>query len=371
MLKYNKISKLIMACSFLLSGVCGAQVIGYGSADSVLPAKNQEAFYTGFELGLKEMIGEKSVKELLAVEQVSSGSPIGAIKSVKMLLDKKVKMFVGFPTSHEALQAAKLTSADQYLTIFPSAGHTALAEFGSTVFTTGISVRSSIAETLKMFKNRFKNQKGIFIYNPQAVFSVNQKNEIEKNVAVERDQSIKFDFAALDAALKIDEAMLSRLKKREYQYIFLTPYADESAAVLSQLNAEKIDLPIVSNSSWTSGDIEFIRRVISEKKAPIITGADWVPGIETSKYFEKQFQKKYGTAPSAESASGYDLGIIAGTVIKRAKNNYAKESLVKAFHQDLCFTNTTVGKICFPEKGGHGSKPVIFMQLTTTGLKKL
>ncbi len=93
--------------------------------------------------------------------------------------------------------------------------------------------------------------------------------------------------------------------------------------------------------------------------------------MDVSKYFETLFKKKYGTKPNSESAGGYDLGIVTGTVIQRANGKYSKESLVKAFHSNRCFEKTTVGKVCFPEKGGHASKPIIFMHLTKSGLKQL
>ncbi len=243
-----------------------------------MPAKNQEAFFSGFELGVKEILGEKKTKEVLTVEQIVNGSPTSSLKSLKTLKDRNVKIIVGFPTSHEAVQVAKTTFQDGFLTIFASAGHSSLSEFGPTVFTTGESMKAYVADTSNLIQNRFKDQNGIFIYNLQSLFSMNQKNEFEKYFLESKENKISVDFVSLNADLKLDPAHVVQLKKGKYQYMFLSSYADESAGILNQLDTEKIDIPIISNSSWTTGDIELIRRIISEKKAPIITSAVWVPG---------------------------------------------------------------------------------------------
>ena len=370
MRKYILLSIIFVIC-LITNDYLEAHVIGYGYANSVLPAKNQEAFYTGFELGLKEILGDKDALKLLATEQVLNGSPTGAIKALKSLLDKGVRMIVGFPTSHEAVQVAKLTSKEGYLTVFASAGHSSLAEMGPTIFTTGESMNSFVEETIKLIQGRFSKQKGLFIYNPQALFSVNQKNEFERQLKAKNGNVPNFEYKPLDMDLRINNTLIMDLKQGKFKYLFLSPYADESAVVLNQLASEKIDLPIVSNSTLTTGDNNMVRRILSTKKSSIIAGPVWVPNMPNLRHFEKLFTDKYGTAPSAESASGYDLGIITGNVILRAKGNFSKQGLLAAFHADHCFDQTTVGKICFPPNGGHGSKAVVFKRLTNTGLTDL
>ena len=114
--------------------------IVYGFADSVHPAKNQELFFLGFELGFDKVMGKESTSKLVGLKSSTDGSQLGAAKIIKEILVSQPGLIAGFPTSHEALQVAPLSSKERVLTIFPSAGHTKLATFGPYVVTTGESM---------------------------------------------------------------------------------------------------------------------------------------------------------------------------------------------------------------------------------------
>lgn len=362
--------KFIFLAALLFAGTSHAfdPVVGYGWSDSVLPAKNQEAFFTGFLLAMQSELGENRAKELIAVEQSVAGGPLGALNVLQKLRQKNVKMIVGFPTSHEAVLVAKATQDINIIKFFASAGHSSLAEFGSTVYTTGEAIASYMRATLDLINKKFPRKNGLLIYNPKALFSLDQRNEYLKR---RENSKVSLDFAALNEERMLNRETLDQLKDGKFAFIVLTPYADESAGVLSQLNSAGVDLPIITNSSWTTGDIEMIRRIIAIKKSPIYAGTVWASGSKNSSEFEKRFKSLYGGTPTAESASGYDLGMIVSQIIKRSGNDLSAEGLLATLRKNRCFSRTTAGQICFPKTGGHGDKALEFMRMTKNGLTGL
>ncbi len=349
----------------ILSRGVGATVIGYGAADSVLPAKNQELFYRGFELGLSKKIEKKKLTKLLAVDQSTDGSAAGAIYAAKRLLAKNVSVLCGFPTSHEALQVAPLAARAKRLVIFPSAGHSRLATFGPYVHTTGGAMSSYLNDVADFLDAHFKKGRGLFLYNPRAVFSMNQKDLFKDRLIRERSE-LKLDFASLQGNLELATEDLKKLKGSDYSYIFISMYPNESVSVTSQLVRFGIDLPIVTNSSWTTSDLEFVRRTILEKKEAVYSAVEWLRGSRESASFERAAIAKYGNATN-EMAAGYDVGIVVGTLVERAGKDTSSENIYKVFHSDRCFDGTSVGTLCFSQDGGYANGKFTFVKLTKTG----
>lgn len=250
---------LVLVCIPTWAGFVYASgpVVGYGSSDAVLPAKTQELFFAGFDLGLKDHLRRKIPQGFLLVNQISDGNKLSAIRSAKALLDANVKMIVGFPTSHEALLAAEIAQKNGVLAILAGAGHSKLAEMGRTVFTTGETMDSGMESVLDLALERFPGKRGLMIINRNAVFSTNQKTVLERLLKLQKYSGISAEYADLDASGKLTDETIAHIKRNQPDYYFFTPYADESMASLDQIVQSGIDRPILSNSSWTAADIDF------------------------------------------------------------------------------------------------------------------
>ena len=341
--------------------------IGYGSSDAVLPAKNQELFFMGFEAGFKKMVSEKTAGEILIAEQVADGSPLGAMRSAESLIGRGAVALVGFPTSHEALLASKIALQHGVLAVFSGAGHADLAKLGSLIFTTGESMRYSVESSLAFIKKYFPKGEGVLITNPSAVFSKNQEDTFVDLMKGQQYSGIKMISMQLGRDLKLSEGDVQRLKNIKKGYLCLTPYADESVRLLEQLEKEKLDLPILSNSSWTTGDIEFLRRFLTNRKAPVYSATLWLKGSPESKNFENLIRQRYGREPTAEMAYGYDLGVIIGQTLNAVKGPLTQKSIAEAFRRIRCFDGVTSGKICFKPEGGHAERKITFVAFTKKG----
>jgi ABC-type branched-subunit amino acid transport system substrate-binding protein len=142
----------------------------------------------------------------------------------------------------------------------------------------------------------------------------------------------------------------------------LATYPDDSLGALQSLRKVNVDLPVIANSSWTTGDVALIQSTLSKFKSDIFCAALWIPGSKNSVRFEKIYREKFNAFPTAEAASGFDLGVIVGQTVGRVKGDLTKESFAEAFSREACFDGTTKGQFCFPKSGGFSDKKVEFVK---------
>ncbi len=344
-------------------------LFGYGSSDAVIPAKDQELFFTGFEAGFEETFKGKIPSTLLALEHVYTGSQLGAAEGAQKLLQKGVKALIGFPTSHEALLVAKLAQEAKTFALFPAASHSALADFGPFVYSTGESMESGVRKALSFINKQFSGRQGFIIYSPYAVYSKDQKDIFERLARLPEYKDLSLEFAALNADLMLSPEELSKLKNGRTSYIYLTQYASEATAVMGQLQAQHIDLPIITNSSWLTGDIEFVRRYLTPRKSPLYSVGVWLKGSPQSKRFERVIRRRYGIEPTPEIAYGFDVGTVIAKIYLdvRSEKDITSEMLRKAFVKRRCFDGTSSGGLCFGPSGGHAQRAVQFVKFTKKG----
>ena len=361
----------IIAAWIIYQGVAGfvyaSPKIGYGSSTAVVTPKIQETFYMGFELGFEDVLGHKRVLELLSVKQVSDGSQQGATRSAEHLLENGAIALVGFPSSHDSLLAADIAQKNQMFALFTGSGHSDLALKGPTVYTTGASMDRAVESIIKFAQKKLPSKKGMVVINPYAVFSMNHETIVHKFMSEKLFPGVEMETVRLNKELVLNDANIKALKSGRYGYVFLTPYPEELAPLMNQLSENKIDVPMIASSSWGTAEPDIMTRFVSTKNTPFYVGTEWVRGQRESKHFEALAQRRYGKEPNSEMSYGYDVGIIAGTVISRVKGELTKEAIVRAFHEQPCFKHTTVGEMCFGTKGGHAMRPLLIQKLTKSG----
>ena len=346
-------------------------IVGYGCSDAVLHAKNQELFFMGFDLGFHKTLKDKSNSHILAVEKVSNGSLLGATASANQLAQKGVRLLVGYPSSHEALLAAEVAKRQGLLAIFAGAAHSRLASFGPNVYTTGESMDYEAERLAEFLKSKFSSQHGLLISTPYAVFSKDLDEALRSALKKTKYSNLRLSRVHLEKDGRLPAADLSSLQKKKISFVLLTTYADESLAVLEQFEQAGIDLPIVANASWTTADIELIRRFLTNRKAPSYMASLWLEGSPDSSEFEGEVRARYGRPATQEMAYGYDLGVIVGRIINGANGRNDREALIASFKRTHCYEGLASGPLCFEANGGHAKRKISFVQFTKNGLKPL
>ncbi len=343
-------------------------LIGYGSSDAILPAKTQEIFYLGFELGLAVTTKQTNINQLLAVEHSWDGSPLGAQRSAEKLVKRGIVALVGYPISSDALLASKVSIKAGIMGVFAAARHSDLGKLGRLVVSTVPSMSFDVEFFMKFIAKKYPGKQGLLISNPYNVFCKNQEDIFTLLLKEKRFDKITASSVRLNKDMKLSEVDLKQIKEGHFDYIFMTTYPDMSLHVLGQLDALSLDIPIIANASWTTDDFELIRRVLIRHKAPVYSVALWYPGNEAGKKFEREILKRYGRAPTAEAAYGYDLGVIVGTTLNRIQGPPTPENFVKAFYHMPCFEGaTTSGRVCFAQTGGHSTRQLTFVRFSQGG----
>lgn len=356
--------KLWLLLGFFSHTLIAAPIVGYGSSDAVLSATDQEIFYMGFELGLKTMLKRKLPKDFLLVEHVQDRSSLGAAKSASHLIKKGVSLIAGFPTSHEALLASEVGAKANILSMASAAGHSKLAKMGPTVFTGGEAMGHVTGLFLDFIKKRFGGKRGLLVSNPNAVFSRDQETVILAALADKKYEAVQMKpFHVTSGKQPLAQDTIEALKKEKYDYIFLTTYPDDSVPLLKFIDEQELQVPILS-STWTTGEIELLRRLLIRRTAPIYSTTTWFQGAKESRQFEKLVRESYGKDASAEIAYGYDIGVVIAQTLDRVKGEFTREAVLAAFRMNPCFENTSSGKICFDPKGGHAIRKLYFVEFT-------
>ncbi len=365
--------KWIIAWTFTCTSLYAATpIFGYGSSDAVIPAKDQELFYTGFEAGFEKVFRAKMPKDLVILENVYTGSQLGATESALKLISKGVQAIAGFPTSHEAVLAGRIAKEKNIFALFPGSSHSDLATFGPYVYSTGESMEAGIVRSLNFIQKSFAQKPGILVVNPYAVYSEDQRRVFDRLLKTPKYASVSLDTCTMnsDSTLELDKC--PRLSRAAYLYF--TQYASETNPVMKQLQALSIDIPILTSSSWLTGDIEFVRRYLTPRKSPLYSVAVWLKGEKSSLEFETDIRKRYGIEATPEIAYGYDVGAILAKTYMRAKKNspvVTSQALREAFVAERCFYGLSSGRICFGPKGGHAIREVKLVLFTKNGFKQV
>lgn len=325
--------------------------VGYGWTTSVMSQNTQENFLLGFQLGFQRTNPKESKVEIQVLSDTGASLLAANNLAKNFVSDPSIVLISGFPTSHEAMLAADvLNQSKDLLSLFIGASHEDLAKKGDRILTTGESMEASVKKSLEIIKKYLPNKRGLAVINPLAAYSVNQAEILQSLIAKNSEFStIQIKQTDLDSERRIKLKDLDNLK--DYDYLMITCYPEESDRFMEQLMRLPHELPIVVSSSWETLDV--LRRYISGRKKPIYGSVVWQKGSKESQEFEQLMDNRYGREANGISSYGYDAGVIAGTLISRIKGAVTRETVLAAFKKNRCFPGTSTGTICFPERGGH------------------
>jgi ABC-type branched-subunit amino acid transport system substrate-binding protein len=335
-----------------------APIVGYGSSDTILSAGAQELFYQGFELGLKHRLTRKLPKDFLVTKNVRQDSRLGAAQTARALLDQKVSLVVGFPSSHETLLAAEVTVPAQTLLISAVAGHPRIAQRGPTVFASSEVMITTIKTYLDFLARRFPGKKGLLVHN-RAIYSREYAKEISNRVANEKKYA-EIRLTAVEIPYR-NEAFPADVRdqfaKGGYDYIYLTTWPDDAEDFFQLLESKNIQVPLLT-ITWTTAEASLLQLYLLSRTGPIYSSTVWPPKSEAVAKFRQLVVRTYGREATPEIGYGYDLGAVVAQVLNRTEGDITRASVLAAFRRQRCFGGTSIGELCFPTDGGQSTRPV-------------
>jgi len=348
---------LFISNSFAYSST---QFIAWGGTNSIVKPQIRENFLTGFQLGFESEFGRGSFEKYIKTYSDESDSKTSAIKIAKKAIDDGAIGLIGFPGSHDALLVGDVAREKSILSISPGCNHEDLGKFGFFVHSTGHSGTHEIDSSLWFIQKYFKGI-GLVIVNPRAAASFNMGELFKKKSEKEIFQ------VNLNDKLQLPESTISDLKNGVFKYIVFTPYPDDLSQVTKQLTDSNIDLPTLAGSAWGTVDSDVMRRYVVSKKKPFYMMTSWNAKSTHGKNFIKKYKKSFAKEPSADSAYGYDLGVIVAQLLKNSKTPYTKESFSHSLKEKNCFSNLSIGQLCLNKNGGHATRPIFFLKYSSNG----
>ena len=336
-------------------------VIGYGYSAAVLPSERQEHFFMGFRYGLQSGFAKlpkanhtcSSYDNVVIERVVKTGKgPLDAFHAAKELINKNVVLLAGFPTSHEALLAARVAQKSNVALVIPGAGASDLRKYGKYIFTLSPPNMDYVEEQMSDWIKSYMRKNVLVVVKKDAIFSVDMLRTFEE-YNHENGNKVNLLPVYVNSNLQIDEDVLRKHLSSGISTVFITMYASESKSVFLQLLQQ---LPptteIFVSSAWPIGDLKYLNDIRSQFKNPISSIAIWAAsfGKKQKDSFYNSFKKKYNFPPEVEAAHGYEAGVVAANVLHASKES-SSSSILDSMRSVSCISVDTVGEICRKSSG--------------------
>lgn len=356
-------------------------VIGYGYSDILVPVERQEHFFMGFKYGLERALKElnngagrggpcSEYERIEIIKDIKSNKgKLEALYAAQELASHGAVLLAGFPTSHEALLAAKIAKGKKLALVVPGAGVDALKDYGEFLFTTS-PINSAYLDY--QFSELVKRHKDILLVaKKDEVFSMDLFKHLQSiNEAAGRP--LNFIQVFLNEKSQIDDHELKSVLERGVTAVFITMYASESKQVLLQLLKNLLkDSIIYVSSAWSMGDLSYLSDVRSKFGNQILSVAVWSStiGLGEQNSFTEKYRSIFKTYPPLEAAHGYEAGAAAANLLFNAKEATA-ESVLESLKNLGCFTVETVGRLCRSQTG-FSERRFFWLKWTDNGFEVL
>ncbi|MBU0505128.1 MAG: ABC transporter substrate-binding protein [bacterium] len=368
---------LLFSCVFISASSYAQEcTIGYGYATTVLPKADQENFMWGFQYGLKKAYTENpatqgachSFENIKVVYKFShdTQSPLDALLVANDLIKDNVIMMVGFPSSHEALLAAKV--AQQHNMAFVSIGAVAngLAEYKDNIFTTSPKRETYTKELIKGLANRHKGKEILIVAKKDFIFSMDILNTLQKENKPEYGLTLTPVF--IDENLALDKQSLKNINLKNVAGVYITLYPSISKLAFLELQ-DKLNgqTMFYVSSAWISNKIEFFDKIpLSTKKRVVGFGAG-VPNLhsEALKPLHHAYEVVFNKKPEVAVFEGYEAGTYVAHVLK-GSSAASRSAVLDSMMKMGCVSVETFGEMCrTPE--GYSTKKLYFYYWSPEG----
>ena len=313
----------IAGCAAVLAlASCSKSESGAIKIGSIGPLSGGVAVYgveckNGIDLAVEEInaAGGVNGQQFVVVAEDDEGNPEKSVSAYKKLTTKDgVKLIVGSLTSGCTQAITQLAQAQKVVQIAPAATAPAITDAGNFIFRTCFIDPFQGTVGGKFSYETLGSRNAAILYDIQNDYSVGLTENFEA-MFVQLGGTIvaKESYATGD---KDFNAQLTKIKNANPDVVYLPDYYGTVALIAKQLRAQGIDTPIVGADGWdgltneNAGD-EVLNGFYSNHYAIDSTE----PAVQQ---FVSSFQTKYGKAPNAFAALGYDSVYLLKSAIERA-----------------------------------------------------
>ncbi|APB31493.1 ABC transporter substrate-binding protein [Vagococcus teuberi] len=344
----KKIMGMLMGATLLLSA-CGTP--GGGAAQSNNKAdKDAETVKIGLNMELSGAAAgygnqEKEGAEL-AVKEINEAGGINGKKIDLVIKDNKSD------TAEAATIATSLTTSDNVVGIIGPAtsGATKAASPNATKAQVPIITPSATDDSITVandkvqeyiFRTCFQDSfQGVILANyatdnlkaKKAVIIGDVSSDYAKGLTKAFKDTFKGDIVAdekFNAKDKDFKAILTKIKDKDFDFIYLPGYYEEAGLIIKQAREMGIEQPIIGADGFS--DSKLIDIAGAENMSNIYYTAHFsekAPASDKVKTFIDAFKEEYGKAPSSFNALTYDSVYMIKAALEAEKEN-TSEALTK------------------------------------------
>lgn len=344
--------------------------IGYAYTNTVISTDLQEHIYMGFRYGLEQAFNKfetthicgqyKNIEILKATKD--GKAPLDIVRATKELIDQKVILLAGYPTSHESLLGIKYAKENK--TALISAGSIAndLGKYKGYFYSTGVKQKIILEHFVSDLKSILKSGKILVLVKKGFVFSIDAFQSL-KEISHQSDQTFQFLPIALDDDFQIPLKLLKNIPKIQPTAIYSALYPSQSKKAFIQLHKHiPSSLPIFVSSSWLGLDVSHMNDLPKSLKSRIRAygiGSLFRDQKERSR-FNSQFKNKYDTTPPPIAWYGYITGVYTAKLLSQLQSPTKKEVL-KVMSQIECVSSSLIPTHC-KDAEGYTNRPSRFFK---------
>ena len=352
-----------LGLSLSLAPRAAAQDIAIGEYASLTGSNATfgQSSHKGTELAIDEVnarggvLNGQKLRLLTEDDQSKAGEPANIVK--KFISNDKVAAVLGEVASSKSLEAAPICQTSQIPMISPASTNPKVTQIGDYIFRVcfldefqGKCIARYATDTLKVKKA------GVLIDVKQD-YSTGLAGFIKENFTQLGGQIVaEKSYSSGDKDFK---AQLTAIKAAGPDVIFVPGYYTEVSEIARQARQLGIKAPLMGGDGWDSdrlvanggtaleGDY-FTDHFTSEDQAPLIQD------------FVKKYKAKYGSAPDAMAALGYDSALLLADALKRAGTPDAAK--LRAAIADTKDFQGVTGKITI-DSGRNASKSAVMIEI--------
>ena len=375
----KKILGMLMGATLLLSA-CGTP--GGGTAQNTKSQKDANTVKIGLNMELSGAVAgygnqEKEGAEL-AVKEINDAGGINGKKVELIVKDNKSD------TAEAATIATSLTTSDNVIGMIGPAtsGATKAASPNATKAKVPIITPSGTDDSITVnngtvqeyiFRTCFQDSfQGVILANyandnlkaNKAVIIGDVSSDYAKGLTKSFKDTFKGEIVAdekFNAKDKDFKAILTKIKDKDFDFIYLPGYYEEAGLIIKQAREMGIEQPIIGADGFS--DSKLIDIAGAENMSNIYYTAHFsekAPASDKVKTFIETFKKEYGKTPSSFNALAYDSVYMVKAALEAEKEN-TSEALTKGLATLTDFEGVT-GTMTM-DKNHNPKKPAVVIGL--------
>ena len=256
--------------------------------------------------------GEK-LKLITEDDQSKAGEPANIVK--KLISNDKVVAVLGEVASSKSLEAAPICQANKIPMISPASTNPKVTQIGDYVFRVCLIDEFQGKAIAQYALKDLKAKKAAVLIDVKQDYSTGLAEFIKHNFTADGGQIVaEKSYSSGDKDFK---AQLTAIKAASPDVLFVPGYYTEVGQIARQARQLGLKIPLMGGDGWDSPSLiptggtalencYFTDHFTAEDPSPIVQD------------FVKKYKAKYGAAPDAMAALGYDSALILADAIKRA-----------------------------------------------------